>query len=483
MLRTTLRTIPKYYNNRLLTSRLVYPTLIITNTRTLRRFQSSLTAETSYDEEQETNVNIKTPVNTTPLNVSPIRRYDEITSNGLVRSDPDQRKVIAKLDDLWYELRQYQPKVYKEQGKSRSWGRWFGYGNKEHSLIPVDHNVPKSLYVYGNVGTGKTMVMDLFFDTLAITRKRRVHFHAFMLDVHQRIHRIKTKFPALADPLGPIADDLVQDAYVLCFDEFQVTDIADAMILRNLFEELFRRGVVLVTTSNRHPTELYKNGIQRASFLPCIDLLMNRCEVLCLDSGTDYRKVERAQSHVFFHPLNRETEQKMDQLTQRLTHGQKMTPKDLHFLSRTLTIPQQVNGVAKMRFSDVCAQPLSAADFLEIVKNFHTVILTDIPRMTMKHRAEARRFITFIDAMYESHVTLVASAENSILEIFNADEGKEHLEDEMRAMRDSLDVGDISSPLFSGQEEAFAFQRALSRLIQMQSTEWVRDEVKVDSIP
>ncbi|CAO3653325.1 unnamed protein product [Mucor fragilis] len=491
MLRTTLRTIPKHYNSsKALASsssrKLVYPTI---NVLSAKRLQSSLTAETSYEEETDhhqqptTNVNIKTPVNTTPLNVSPIRRYDEITSNGLVRSDPGQREVIKKLDDLWYELRQYKPKAYKEQGKSRSWGRWFGYRNQEHDLIPVDHNVPKSMYVYGNVGTGKTMVMDLFFDTLAITRKRRVHFHAFMLDVHQRLHQIKTKFPALADPLAPIADDLVKDAYVLCFDEFQVTDIADAMILRNLFEELFRRGVVLVTTSNRHPTELYKNGIQRTSFLPCIDLLMNRCDVLCLDSGTDYRKVERAQSHVFFYPLNRDTTQKMDLLTQRLTHGKKMTPKDLHFLSRTLTIPEQVNGVAKMRFADVCAQPLSAADFLEIVKNFHTVILTDIPRMTMKHRAEARRFITFIDAMYESHVTLVASAENSILEIFNADEGMEHLEDEMRAMRDSLEVGDISSPLFTGQEEAFAFQRALSRLIQMQSTEWVRDEVKLDPAP
>jgi protein AFG1 len=332
--------------------------------------------------------------------------------------------------------------------------------------------------VYGNVGTGKTMVMDLFFDTLPITRKRRVHFHAFMLDVHQRIHRIKTKFPALADPLAPIADDLVNDAYVLCFDEFQVTDIADAMILRNLFEELFRRGVVLVTTSNRHPTELYKNGIQRSSFMPCIDLLMNRCDVLCLDSGTDYRKVERAQSHVFFHPLNNDTTTKINLLTSKLTHGKKMVPKDLHFLSRTLTIPEQVDGVAKVRFADVCAQPLSAADYLEIVKNFHTVILTDIPRMTMKHRAEARRFITFIDAMYESHVTLVASAENSIMEIFNAEEGKEEMEEQMRAMRDSLDVSDVSSPLFTGQEEAFAFQRALSRLIQMQSQEWVRDELK-----
>lgn len=320
--------------------------------------------------------------------------------------------------------------------------------------------------------------MDLFFDTLPITRKRRVHFHAFMLDVHQRIHQIKAKFPALANPLSPIADDLVKEAYVLCFDEFQVTDIADAMILRQLFEELFRRGVVLVTTSNRHPTELYKNGIQRASFIPCIDLLMNRCDVLCLDSGTDYRKVERAQTHVFFHPLNSQTRSKIDSITKILTHGKEMTPKDLHFLSRTLTIPQQVDGVAKIRFADVCAQPLSAADFLEIVKNFHTVILTDIPRMTMQHRPQARRFITFIDAMYESHVTLVASAENSILEIFTAEEGKEAMEQEMMMMQESMDFTDVSSPLFTGQEEAFAFSRALSRLIQMQSQDWVRDELK-----
>ena len=342
----------------------------------------------------------------------------------------------------------------------------------------MDYEVPESLYIYGNVGTGKTMVMDLFFDTLSITRKRRVHFHAFMLDVHRRLHEIKTKFPALADPLAPIADDLVKDAYVLCFDEFQVTDIADAMILRTLFEELFRRGVVLVTTSNRHPTELYKNGIQRPSFIPCIELLMQRCDVLCLDSGTDYRKVEREQSHVFYYPLNQDTQQKMDTITKRLTHGKKLVPKDLHFLSRTLTIPEQADGVAKMKFKDVCAQPLSAADYIEIVKNFHTVILTDIPHMTMKHRAEARRFITFIDAMYESHVTLVASAENHIMEIFNADEGKEEMEQQMHAMRDSLDTSDISSPLFTGQEEAFAFQRALSRLIQMQSKEWVCDEIK-----
>ncbi|KAI9025159.1 ATPase [Phycomyces nitens] len=333
------------------------------------------------------------------------------------------------------------------------------------------------MYIYGDVGTGKTMVMDLFFDTLPITRKRRVHFHAFMLDIHARIHRIKTENPKLANPLAPIADDLLNDAYVLCFDEFQVTDIADAMILRKLFSELFARGIVLVTTSNRHPTELYKNGIQRQSFLPCIDLLLERCQVLSLDSGTDYRKIERATSHVYFHPLNQETLKQIDSITRKLTHNKPMTPMKIDFLSRSLVIPQQADGVARVKFSDVCANALSAADYLEIVKRFHTIILTDIPKMTMKHRAEARRFITFIDAMYESKVTLIASAENSIMEIFDAEQGEDEMDSGMRMMMDALDMTDISSPLFSGQEEAFAFQRALSRLVQMQSKEWVNKEL------
>ncbi|KAI7903453.1 AFG1-like ATPase-domain-containing protein [Cokeromyces recurvatus] len=447
-----------------------------------KQHQSTLTANDDSLQDSLQRANVNNNNKNIPRNVSPISQYNDIVQQGLVRSDPDQKHVIENLDKLWHQLKSYQPKVYNNQKKkSTIWSQWFKFGKQQEKdtiLLSLDLNVPKSLYIYGNVGTGKTMVMDLFFNTLSISRKRRVHFHAFMLDIHQRIHQIKTRYPGLSEPLSPIADDLVKDAYVLCFDEFQVTDIADAMILRNLFEELFRRGVVLVTTSNRHPTELYKNGIQRNSFLPCIDLLLARSDVLCLDSGMDYRKMERARSHVYFHPLNAETSQRIKTLTERLTRGKEMTPLDLHFLSRVLRIPEQVDGVAKMRFADVCAQPLSAADYLEIVKHFHTVILTDIPRMTMKHRAEARRFITFIDAMYESHVTLIASAENDIMEIFNAEEGKESIEDEMRAMRDALDVSDVSSPLFTGQEEAFAFQRALSRLIQMQSKDWVCDELK-----
>jgi protein AFG1 len=335
-----------------------------------------------------------------------------------------------------------------------------------------DVTAPKSLYIYGDVGTGKTMVMDLFYDTLPIERKRRVHFHAFMLDVHARVHKLKTKEPERADVLGPIASDLAKEAYVLCFDEFQVTDIADAMILRKLITELFSRGVVVVTTSNRHPTELYKNGIQRKSFIPCIDLLMEKCEVVCLDSSTDYRKTSREMSKIYFSPLNSQTTHTIDQLTKDLTGGKKMTPTTLSFLSRELQIPEQAAGVARMTFEDLCNKPLSAADYLELVKSFHTIIITDIPRMSMKHRAQARRFITLIDAMYESKTKLIASGETGLLEIFNAEEGTNELNDDFRLMMDDLKLEDVSSPLFSGQEEAFAFQRALSRLIQMQSKEW-----------
>jgi len=286
------------------------------------------------------------------------------------------------------------------------------------------------------------------------------------------------------DPIAPVARDLAREAYVLCFDEFQVTDIADAMILRRLLDRLLKHGVVCVITSNRHPDDLYKNGIQRSSFVPAIDLLKTHFQVTDLDSGTDYRRIPRALSQVYYHPLTPENEAEIDKIFDSLTSPPSssdintdpvVTNRTLSTFGRSLHVPLSTSRVARFTFSELCDRPLSAADYLEITNTFGTVFVTDVKKLGVSRKDIARRFITFIDACYESKTKLFISSEVPIYQVFSGDSAEGEISDHMRSVMDDLGlppevVG--ASSMFTGEEEVFAFARACSRLVQMGSREW-----------
>ncbi|EAU84331.2 AFG1 family mitochondrial ATPase [Coprinopsis cinerea okayama7 len=418
--------------------------------------------------------------------LTPLRQYQNLVSSGVLRGDEHQTRIIERLQELHDQLVTYEPPPLEEEVRANSFlSRWFSRETSEPVSSPA--NAPKGLYLYGDVGTGKTMLMDLFYKTLppSIKRKRRVHFHAFMIDVHKRVHaaKIAMGFDG-GDPIIPVARDLAREAYVLCFDEFQVTDIADAMILRRLLENLLNYGVIMVMTSNRHPNDLYKNGIQRASFLPAIDLLNTQLRVTDLDSGTDYRRIPRALSKVYYDPLTPENEQEVNKLFDSFASADPSDPpirnRKIITWGRELVVPESTSKVAKFEFEDLCNQPLSAADYLEITKNFSTIFILNIPKMGLDKKDLARRFITFIDACYESKTKLFVTSEVPVYQVFSDDPneslpGHHHMNDHMRSVMDDLglttDVVGTSS-MFTGEEEVFAFARACSRLVQMGSKEW-----------
>jgi len=308
---------------------------------------------------------------------------------------------------------------------------------------------PRGVYLFGEVGRGKTMLMDLFFEGAPAVKKRRAHFHEFMADVHARIqdarHRLKSGDISNSDPIAFVASGIAGETSLLCFDEFLVTDIADAMILGRLFERLFEQGVVLVVTSNAPPSELYKDGLNRALFVPFIHLLEERVEVVSLEARTDFR-LEKLQDVASWHvPADEAARAAIDRAWRRLAGPEGGAPLELPHLGRTIHVPRAGGGAARFTFRDLCETPLGASDFVAIARAFHTVIVENIPVIAAEQRNEAKRFILLIDTLYDSAVKLIASA------VVEPDQ------------------------LYAGTEgfEAFEFRRTASRLHEMRSAAYL----------
>ena len=280
----------------------------------------------------------------------------------------------------------------------------------------------------GAVGRGKTMLMDMFFDAAPTPRKRRAHFHAFMADVHARLHQwrqaLKRGEVTGEDPIAPVAAELAREASLLCFDEFSVRDIADAMILARLFTALFAAGVVVAATSNVAPDDLYKDGLNRALFLPFIALIKEKLDVVELDARTDYRLEKLTRAPVYYSPIGAKADAALDAAFLTLTGHDRGEPVEIELLGRHLDVPQAIDGVARFDFDALCRRPLGAADYLKIAQRFHTVIIDRIPALAASERNEAKRFIILIDALYDMRVKLIASAAGEPETLYSAARGR-----------------------------------------------------------
>ncbi|MBP6011588.1 MAG: AFG1 family ATPase [Alphaproteobacteria bacterium] len=353
----------------------------------------------------------------------PAERYRALVAEGRLTGDSAQERVAAALEALASKLDAYEP------GKKS----FFGFGARQAS--------PRGLYIHGPVGRGKSMLMDMFFETVDFEPKQRTHFHDFMAGVHVAVRRWRENDPG--NEIARLAEDIRARAALLCFDEFQVQDIADAMILARLFKALLEAGVIVVATSNRHPRELYENGINRQLFVPAIDLIEERMDIVCLDGPIDYRLARLERARVFFVPLGKDADAALDGVWHDLTGLTRGAPGELEVLGRKLAVPEQARGVARFTFDELCVAALGSQDYLALADTFHALVLKDVPQLTPDKRNEAKRFVTLIDALYERCVKLVWSAAVPPAALYRTGDG------------------------------AFEFERTASRLVEMQTPDYL----------
>ncbi|GLV24919.1 cell division protein ZapE [Sphingobium sp. Cam5-1] len=361
---------------------------------------------------------------------SVIERYRALVAAGELRPDPDQQAAATRLNALQQELEAAPPR-----------------GSTLWKLLRKAPEPPRGLYMWGGVGRGKSMLMDLFFDTVQVKRKKRAHFHEFMLDVHARLAEVRKA--EKGDPIPPVVDSLAEEARLLCFDEMVVNNMADAAIMSRLFTGLLDKRVTVVTTSNRAPDELYKDGLNRQLFLPFIDLIKDRLDVLTLDGPIDYRLDRLGDAQLWHSPNGPAATKALSEAFFRLTDypvedRAKVPVEDLKVQGgRTLHVPKSLKGVAVFSFKRLCAEARGAPDYLAIARHFHTVILVGIPVLGPENRNEAARFVTLIDALYEYKVKLLASADAEPAQLYPRGDG------------------------------AFEFERTVSRLMEMQSDDYL----------
>ncbi len=362
--------------------------------------------------------------------------YNKLTlliETGTLQSDSAQIEAAKALDELLERLKSRPTKSFLD--------RFF-----RPSKPPI-----KGLYLWGGVGRGKSMLMDWFFEDAPVKSKQRVHFHAFMLDVHDRINQRRRSKDNDGDPIAPVAKDIAQSAQLLCFDEFHVTDITDAMILSRLFDALWREGVIVVATSNRPPHDLYKNGLNRPLFEPFIDRMPDFLIVHEFAGETDHRFRQLEAAPVYYSPLGSQTERHIDAAWQRLIGGAISRKTILTVQGRDLVLEQTAAGTARASFKRLCDNNLGAADYLRLSQAFQTLILENVPKMGPESRNQAKRFVTLIDALYETRTKLIMSAEVE------------------------------PSDLYPSGDGAFEFERTVSRLMEMRSREYLAERRKMDN--